>query len=379
LNLLSPEKFFNTLSECDINFFSGVPDSLLKDFCYFVDDQLDSQNHIIAANEGSALALGIGYHLATGKIPLIYLQNSGLGNLVNPLISLNAKEVYSIPGILLIGWRGEPDVNDEPQHKKQGLITLDLLSVLDIPYKILDPKSEEKKSIEDIHQCIKQSKNESRVCALVVKKGFFQKYSQKKDSNAAFPLTRELAIETILDNSKEDDLFVSTTGLPSRELYELRDRKNQSHSRDFLVVGGMGHANQIALGISLSLPKRRIFCLDGDGAIIMHMGSITSIGTSGQENLVHIVLNNGAHDSVGGQQTVGMDINFAEIAKNSGYKGVISISTIEEIKDVVTNIENLKKPLFIEIKVKKGWRTDIGRPTTTPEQNKKNFMLNLSE
>ena len=377
---ISPILFYEALRESGVEFYTGVPDSLLKSFCYYINETLNNDQHIIAANEGSALALGIGHHLSTGNVPLIYLQNSGLGNLVNPLLSLTDKEVYSIPGILLIGWRGEPETKDEPQHKKQGRITLDLLEVMGIPYKVLDSTMNNDQVKKEVEVSVTKSKSENQIYALVVKKDFFEKYSAKQEESK-YLLSREKAIDLIIKNSNvdRDDIFVCTTGLPSRELYDLRRKYGKSLDNDFLVVGGMGHANQIALGIAISQPDRRVICLDGDGAIIMHMGSITTIGTSKQKNLFHIVLNNGAHDSVGGQKTTAFDVNLSGIAKNSGYENIFSVSNEEDLVKILITIGDLKGPIFLEIKLKKGWREEIGRPKTTPEENKTSFMHHLSE
>jgi len=380
LKKISPILFYEALRESGVEFYTGVPDSLLKSFCYYINETLNNDQHIIAANEGSALALGIGHHLSTGNVPLIYLQNSGLGNLVNPLLSLTDKEVYSIPGILLIGWRGEPETKDEPQHKKQGRITLDLLEVMGIPYKVLDSTMNNDQVKKEVEASVTKSKSENQIYALVVKKDFFEKYSAKQEESK-YLLSREKAIDLIIKNSNvdRDDIYVCTTGLPSRELYDLRRKYGKSLDNDFLVVGGMGHANQIALGIAISQPDRRVICLDGDGAIIMHMGSITTIGTSKQKNLFHIVLNNGAHDSVGGQKTTAFDVNLSGIAKNSGYENVFSVSNEEDLVKILITIGDLKGPIFLEIKLKKGWREEIGRPKTTPEENKTSFMHHLSE
>ena len=374
MSLFSPKEFYNILTKSGVTFYSGVPDSLLKYFCYYVDDHVSEDNHIIAANEGSAVALGIGYHLATGGIPLIYLQNSGLGNLINPLLSLADPDVYSTPGVLLIGWRGEPGIEDEPQHKKQGRITIELLEAMEIPYEILSSDLSHDRVTELVFNLIQTSKENNQVVALVAKKDFFQKYQTKAKQSNGYNISRERAIHVIADNLSIDDLIISTTGLPSRELFDYRKKKSNTHSRDFLVVGGMGHANQIALGIALKEPKRRVICLDGDGAIIMHMGSLATIGSSKAENLIHIVLNNGAHDSVGGQKTVALDIDLSSIAKDCGYRESLTITNEKEINETLNGIKSKKGPSFIEIRINKGWRKDMGRPDKTPIENKLHFM-----
>lgn len=374
--MFSPKLFHEKLVECGVNFYTGVPDSLLKNFCYYVDDNVSNQQHIIAANEGGALALAIGHHLATGQVPLVYLQNSGFGNLVNPLLSLADNEVYSIPGVLLIGWRGEPGVSDEPQHVKQGRVSLELLDTMEIPYRILGHDMTEDEILNTISNCVESAKSESSIYALVVKKGFFEKYLPEKSYESVFELTREKAIQLVVDHYKEG-LIVSTTGLASRELYEYRSKTSKDHSRDFLVVGGMGHANQIATGLALYQPNRRVICLDGDGAIIMQMGSMPIIGSIKPKNLLHILLNNGAHDSVGGQETAGLHIELSAIARNSGYPHVFSCTTEEDVLSTLPKIDKLEGPIFFEIKVKKGFRSEIGRPETTPLENKINFISQL--
>ena len=375
--MFSPKLFYDKLVKCGVTFYTGVPDSLLKNFCYYVDDNVSGENHIIAANEGGALALAMGYHLATEQVPLVYLQNSGLGNLVNPLLSLTDREVYSTPGILLIGWRGEPGVSDEPQHKKQGRVTLELLNTMEVPYSILGNDMSENEVLSVVSSCVESARSESRVRALVVKKDFFGTYTPEKRYESEYGLTREKAIQLVASHCG-DDLIVATTGLASRELYEYRSKTCKDHSRDFLVVGGMGHANQIALGLALNQPGRRIICLDGDGAIIMQMGAIPLIGTIKPQNLIHIVLNNGAHDSVGGQKTAALDIELSAIAKSSAYPHVFSSETEEDVLETLLKIDRLKGPIFFEIRVKKGFRSEIGRPKTTPLENKINFISQLT-
>lgn len=368
--MFSPKSFHKILINSGVTFYTGIPDSLLKSFCYYIDDNVSCENHIIAANEGGALAIAMGNHLSTKGIPLIYLQNSGLGNLINPLLSLADPEVYSMPGVLLIGWRGEPNQPDEPQHKKQGRITLELLNAMEIPFNILDKNMSNSEITKIVSSCVNSSKSKNQVHALVVRKDFFESYKSKDSSPNKFNLTREKSIQLIINSLNSNDLIVSTTGLASRELYEYRQTTKKDHSKDFLVVGGMGHANQIALGLSLSQIKKRIICLDGDGAIIMQMGSMPLIGTSTSKNLVHFVLNNGAHDSVGGQKTAALEIDLTLIAKGSGYQHVISVDNENDLTNQLLKINQLEGPIFFEIKVQKGYRSEIGRPKETPLENK---------
>jgi len=377
--MINTQSFFKNLIKYDIGFFSGVPDSLLKNICAYISDNVDSKNHIIAANEGNALALGIGYYLASGKLPLIYMQNSGLGNIVNPLLSLADTDVYSVPMLLMIGWRGEPNVKDEPQHKKQGRVTLEMLEVMEVPYKVLSIDTSDEQAKEIIKKASKEALKNNAPYAIVVKKGSFSEYKLKKDETANLPLFREDAIKIIVDNLNDSDIIVTTTGVASRELFEYREELKQGHEKDFLTVGGMGHANQIALGIALQKPNRRVFCLDGDGAALMHMGSMAINGNIECDNFKHIIFNNGAHDSVGGQPTVGYTTDFQSIAKASGYNLVLQAETNEEIVKYIEDLKALEGKVFLEVKVKKGFRKDLGRPTTTPKENKQNLMGFIKE
>ncbi len=371
-------KFFvETLSKNDISFFAGVPDSLLKNICAYITDNVSPENNIIAANEGGAVGLAAGYYLATGKIPVVYMQNSGEGNTVNPLMSLTDKDVYNIPVLLLIGWRGEPGVHDEPQHVKQGKVTVSLLDAMGIKNEVLsDNEAEAEKQIEAAKAYMEETKE---AYALIIRKGTFADYKLQKNEVSGYQLSRETAIGIAAGMIEDNAAIVSTTGMISRELFEYRTNNNQSHERDFLTVGSMGHASQIALGIALHKPNRRIYCFDGDGASIMHMGNMAITGSMMPKNYVHIVFNNGAHDSVGGQPTVGLKINLPEIAKSVGYERVYSVDREEDLKDVMKSICSIHELIFVEIKVKKGARKDLGRPTTTPIQNKEALMEFLNK
>jgi phosphonopyruvate decarboxylase len=371
--LIEASYFYNKLVEKGVGFFSGVPDSLLKDFCAYITDNAEKQNHIIAVNEGAAAALACGYHLATGRIPLVYMQNSGIGNAVNPLLSLADNEVYRIPFLLVIGWRGEPGVHDEPQHVKQGKVTLSLLESMGIPYAVLE--NNENGVNSQIEACFKTIAETGSPYALVIRKDTFAPYTlQKKEEHNAV-MTREEAIEEIAAN--RGGIIVSTTGMISRELYELRDKTASGHERDFLTVGSMGHASSIALSIALQSRQLQVTCLDGDGAALMHMGAFASIGALKPRNLCHIVLNNGAHDSVGGQPTVAPFIDMQSMARSCGYTKAYQATTKEELKKILA--ENHDGLTFIEVKVKKGSRKDLGRPKTTPQENKTAFMKHIVE
>ncbi|KOC33808.1 phosphonopyruvate decarboxylase [Clostridium botulinum] len=377
--MIKVNEFYKVLKENNIDFFTGVPDSLLKSFCAYVKENTPDTKNIIAANEGNALALAAGYYLATTKIPLVYMQNSGLGNIINPVTSLMDPLVYSIPTLLLIGWRGEPGKKDEPQHIKQGKITIELLDTLKIKYSILSSDSELEDAKSKIQNAVEYMKENNECYALVIKKDTFKVYKSKTEMQTNFQLKREDTIKIIMRNIEENAAVVSTTGMASRELFELREHFRETHEKDFLTVGSMGHASQIALGIAIGKPNKNVYCLDGDGAFIMHMGGISIIGQSNCRNYKHIVINNGAHDSVGGQPTVGLNIGVTGIAKSCGYKTVLSAETEEEIINKIKELKLADGPALLEIRVNKGARKDLGRPTTTPIENKETFMEFLSK
>lgn len=375
--MIRPSYFYDLLIKNGTDFFAGVPDSLLKNFCAYVTDNAPASNHIISANEGSATGLATGYHLATGKIPMIYMQNSGEGNMVNPLLSIADPDVYSIPMLIVIGWRGEPGVHDEPQHVKQGKVTCDLLDAMKVPYEVLsDNEADLPAQFEKAYKYIKENNAQY---AFVIRKGTFDEYKLVNNIPVEGKMSREEAIEKIMLGADDKTAFISTTGMISRELYELRDKHGQNHDRDFLTVGGMGHASQIALGIALQKKDRQIYCLDGDGASIMQMGGMATIGSRKPSNYVHFVLNNGAHDSVGGQPTVGREIDLCVIAEGCGYENVVKVETPEELDAVLHDSETKEKLTFVEVLVKKGARKDLGRPKSTPQENKKALMEFLKD
>lgn len=370
--MVRPEFFIERLRENGIDCFVGVPDSLLKNICAYITDHFDSERNIIAANEGAAVGFAAGHYLATGRPACVYMQNSGEGNIINPLASLTDPEVYDIPVLLLIGWRGRPGVHDEPQHLKQGKITTDLLNVMGINYEVLN--KEEEKTGKQIAKAIKALQNKE-VFALVVEKDTFENYTLQNVELNDLTMSREEAIQTVASVLGEKDCVVSTTGMISRELFEYRVAMNQGHERDFLTVGSMGHASQIALGIAMAKPNRKVWCFDGDGATIMHMGSLAIVGNIAPKNYVHVVFNNGAHDSVGGQPTVGLKIDIPAVAKAVGYKKTLSVDTKEDLVAALRTVS--EGPILLEVKVKKGNRKNLGRPTTTPIQNKEALMAFL--
>lgn len=374
--MIRPEFFIEALREEGIDCFAGVPDSLLKNICAYITDHFDAAHNIIAANEGAAVGLAAGHYLATGQPACVYMQNSGEGNIINPLASLTDQEVYNIPVLLLIGWRGRPGVHDEPQHVKQGKVTTGLLNVMSVNYEVLS--KEEDKAAKQIEKAAKALANKE-VFALVIEKDTFEDYKLQNVEVNDLTMSREEAIQTVAAALGEKDCIVSTTGMISRELFEYRAAMNQGHERDFLTVGSMGHASQIALGIALAQPERRVWCFDGDGAAIMHMGSMAIVANKAPKNYLHVVFNNGAHDSVGGQPTVGLKIDLPAVAKAVGYKATYSVDSKAELESVLAKVNSFESPVLLEIKVKKGNRKDLGRPTTTPIQNKEALMTFLKK
>ena len=370
--MIRPDNFVNTLKDHGIDFYAGVPDSLLKNICAYITDNLPAEQNIIAANEGGAMGIAAGYHLATGKIPVVYMQNSGEGNIINPLASLTDKEVYNIPVLLVIGWRGRPGVKDEPQHVKQGKVTTGLLNVMGINYAIL-PK-DETEAAKRIKIAVDYMQATNECYALVIEKDTFDSYKLQNVDVNNLTMTREEAIQKVAASIEDTACIVSTTGMISRELFEARTAWNQGHERDFLTVGSMGHASQIALGIALQKPERKVYCFDGDGASLMHMGNMAITASMNCKNYVHVVFNNGAHDSVGGQPTVGLKIDLCGVAKAVGYKATYSVETMEQLEATLTEIKNAEGPILLQVCVKKGNRKDLGRPTTTPVQNKEALM-----
>ena len=364
------EKFLSILGG---DFYTGVPDSLLKSLINYLTKTygIDPKHHIIAANEGNCVALAAGYHLATGKIPIVYMQNSGEGNVVNPVCSLTNDKVYGIPMIFIVGWRGEPGVHDEPQHIFQGEITLKLLDDLDIKYMVVSKETKEEEIKEKMNQFQEELKK-GKTVSFVIRKGAL-KYDGKVEYKNSYTMKREEIIEHILKVSK-DDPIISTTGKASREVFEIREKNKEGHAKDFLTVGSMGHSSTIALGIAYNKPNTKIWCIDGDGACLMHMGSMGIIGATAPKNYVHILINNGSHESVGGMPTVALQMDFVQIAKACGYKSAVSVDNFEELDKVLIEAKNKNELSFIEIKCSIGARDNLGRPTTTALDNKKGFM-----
>jgi len=369
---ISPVRFYALLESREVDFFTGVPDSILKEFCLCVDDHVPNEKHVIAANEGNAIALAAGYHLATGRLPLVYMQNSGLGNAVNPLLSLCDPDVYSIPMLVMIGWRGEPGVPDEPQHVKQGKAQISLLKAMDIPYEIII--GDDLLVGEKVSRCVEGAMRGKTPFVMLVKKGAFSEHIHLSLVDHSDSMLREDALSVILDKLGDDSIIISTTGKTSREIFEIRERRCGQHFRDFLTVGSMGHCSSIALGIAIGKPGRKTFCVDGDGALIMHMGNLATIGKVKPKNFYHILINNNVYESVGGQETAARYVDIQGLVKSNGYNTFYFADSIDRLMLVVDGFIESEGPSFLEVKVRPGSRKDLGRPTVTPTDNKNAFM-----
>lgn len=356
----------------EFEFFTGVPDSQLKPLCnYLMDTYGISDKHIIAANEGNAVALAAGYHLATGKTPVVYMQNSGIGNIINPVASLMNDKVYGIPCVFIVGWRGEPGIHDEPQHIYQGEVTVKLLEDMDIRTFIIGKDTTEEElnaKMAEFKELLKIGKQ----VAFVVRKGALECDAKVKYENSN-TMVREDIIRHITCITGED-VIVSTTGKASRELFEIREANGQPHGSDFLTVGSMGHSSSIALGIALKKPEKKVWIIDGDGAALMHLGGMAVLGANAPKNVVHIVINNSAHETVGGMPTVAEKLDLIKIAEGCGYPRAICVDSFEALDKALKEAKANDNLSLIEVKCSIGAREDLGRPTTTAMENKVNFM-----
>jgi phosphonopyruvate decarboxylase len=370
---MNVDYFLNEIQELGVNFYTGVPDSKLKPLCdtLYVRFGIGRQ-HIVAANEGGAVGLAAGHYLATGQPALVYMQNSGIGNTINPIASLLDEKVYGIPCVFVVGWRGEPGEKDEPQHAFQGEITVELLELMNIHCFVLT----ETTTNEEFTAFLEQSRtiiDSGRSIAFVVKKKGLTSGVKAEYKNGA-SLHREEALKILVQQANPNDIFVSTTGKTSRELFEIREALQQKHEKDFLTVGSMGHASMIALGIALEHPDRTVWCIDGDGAALMHLGCMVVAAQINCTNMIHVVLNNGAHESVGGMPVANGKVNFCDLARAAGYDACHRVYSEEDLISYIANVEKQNKTKFIEIIVSLGSRENLGRPTTTPKENKNAFM-----
>jgi len=370
--VISAKDFVDYLKKQNIDSYYGVPDSLLKELTSYIYENFDEDKNLIAANEGNAIAIAAGYNLSTGKVPVVYMQNSGLGNCLNPLTSLTNKEVYSFPMLLLIGWRGEANSSDEPQHILPGRVIEKQLELLEIPYLILSSDSDFKAIINKAIDLI--SHLQTPVAILVRKKTFGKYNVQQKHQPPIF--SRKDAINCIISNCKASDLILSTTGKASRELYELRMERNESR-KDFLSVGSMGHLSSIALGLSQGSKSKNIICIDGDGSCIMHMGALATLGSKKVNQIKYILLNNGAHDSVGGQSTVGFKVDFIKIAEGCGFDSVYKCQSNHALIEIINSKDFKEKNIFIEVVIDIEKRDNLPRPSASPIENKNDFLRHL--
>lgn len=351
--MLNQEKFYNHLKNNGVDFFTGVPDSYLNGFCNYLVANASDNEHIISANEGNAVGIASGHYFATGRLPLVYMQNSGMGNAVNPLASLADKNVYSVPMIWLIGWRGQPGTGDWAQHQLQGEITCSLPEIMNIEYKIL--ADDEAKTAEILDWACRKAMTERCPVALIAPKGVLASEKKPNTTDTSYPLSREEAMEIVMNCMPCDTIYSATTGRATRELFFLREKRNESHSCDFLNVGSMGHASSVALGIAIAKKERPVVVFDGDCACMMHMGALTMASKVNVPNLIHIVLNNGAHESVGGQPSAGFAVDFTGIAKASGYVTMNKPATTEkEISEFISALRKTGKASFLEIRIHKG-------------------------
>lgn len=376
--MINLKKYLECLKKLGVDFISGVPDTLLNDLCLAIESDWPKDKHVLAANEGNAIALATGYHLANGSVPMVYMQNSGMGNALNPLISLTDSAVYSIPLVLLIGWRGEPGSGDWPQHQRQGELSPQLLDLLNIPFKVLVP--DESQVIEATEWAFKTALGSSSPTALLVKKGVLalKEKAGFLDVEQPYTVTREESINAILDAAPQNACFVASTGRITRELFALREQRNESHDLDFLNVGAMGHALSIASGIASAQPNRPVICLDGDGAAIMHLGSLPITANLKQKNLLHVVLNNGVHESVGGQSTVGHKVSLTSVAREVGYNTIPAyVEDLGGLVDAVRGLTSSKRCSFLEMRIKKGMRKEMPILKMSPADSKKSFMNSI--
>ncbi len=376
---MKAEFFLNILSEnLGVDFYAGVPDSQLKALCNTLYEKYGlGDKHIVAANEGAAVGLAAGHYIATGKPALVYLQNSGIGNIINPVASLLNEMVYGIPCVFAVGWRGEPGIKDEPQHAFQGEVTISLLELMKIKCFTLSKETKNEEFLEFIQQS-RELIAEGKSIAFVVCKGALETDIKPHFGNNN-KIKREDALRTIVKSASDGDIFISTTGKTSRELFEIREALGQGHEKDFLTVGSMGHASMIAMGIAMELPERTVWCIDGDGAAVMHLGSMVVLAKTGCKNLIHVVFNNGAHESVGGMPVAYGKTDFCSLAKAAGYNICMKVSDHAELIEALNTATKTEGTFFIEILAALGSRDDLGRPTTTPKENKSALMKFLRE
>jgi len=370
---IEPKVIVDFFKSKEVEMVTGVPDSVLSGLIDALASEFTGSQHITAANEGNAAAIAIGHYLSSGSPAVVYLQNSGLGNLVNPIVSLANKRIYEIPAMLIVGWRGEPGKKDEPQHLFQGLITKELLELLEIPVFLIDDNAN---CLDVLEAAWKKMSESQQFTAVIVKNDAFVKKEQIHGSNVCSPhfsLSREAAIEELFDLISDEYFVIATTGKCGREVFEVRERRGEANT-DFLTVGGMGHASSIALGICASQPTKKVLCIDGDGALLMHLGALPVVGSVAPKHFIHAVMNNQCHESVGGQETVICDVDLKLMIKGAGYKSYNLVTSKKHLKDVWLSLMSKDGPHFIEIKINSSSRQNLGRPKDTPIENRNKFM-----
>ena len=375
--MVNQKELFEALQTMGVDFFTGVPDSLLNDFCLYMTHNMTAEQHVMAANEGNAIAIAAGHYMATGKLPLVYMQNSGIGNATNPLLSLTHECVYGIPMLLVIGWRGDPAISDHAQHKKQGELTPVLMKDMDIPYEILD---DENTVIEKFCKAADKAREISSPVALIAKKAILTQKEKKQQYPESSLMNREEAISVVMDIFGEDSIYLGTTGRATREVHEQLKQHGIGVGHEWQNVGSMGHVSSVGLGIALACPNKRVVVFDGDAAAVMHMGALATNGRYHADNLIHIVLNNGVNESVGGQPSSGQLINLTMIAKACGYETPITfVDSRFALQDALKRFETEKKMAFVDVHVRQGIRPDMPKLGIDHKAVKRELMENLKK
>lgn len=376
-DFLPPNVFYNQLTARGFDFFTGVPDSLLTDFIQYVGDHHPAEKYINAANEGTAVGLAAGWHLATKRFPVVMIQNSGIGNVINPLLSLVDPRVYKIPMLFLIAWRGEPGKKDEPQHIVQGGIMSSLLADLGVTSEVLPGYDEGAEAALDLAHFHLRTKGSP--FAFLVRRKTFLTYTSTKETTQKHSLSREDAIHVMLEHIGKFDSLISGAGVSSRELIEIREKKGILFNQDFYCLGAKGHSSSIAMGIALAKPSKMIYVLDSDGSFFMHMGAAAQIGSRKIPNLRHIILNNHVHETSGGVPSVGDTVDFVKLAEGCGYVYSASASTKEEVIKHLENMKTIQGSGLLEIKIRSFSKLDTRPPKIGPKENKENFMDFLNQ
>ncbi len=375
--MVNLKELFVALQAMGVDFFTGVPDSLLNDFCLYLTNYMTTKQHVMAANEGNAIAIAAGHYMATGKLPLVYMQNSGIGNATNPILSLTHDCVYGIPMLLVIGWRGDPAISDHVQHKKQGELTPVLMKDMDIPYEILEDEST---TIEKFERAVEKAKEISSPVALIAKKAILTEIIKKQVYTDNSLMNREEAIAAVVDILGDDAIYLGTTGRTTRELHEQLKNHNIGAGHEWLNVGSMGHVSSVGLGLALACPEKKIVVFDGDAAVVMHMGALATNCRYKAGNMIHIVLNNGVNESVGGQPSAGYIVNLTAVAEACGYRNPgHAIVTKEELQKIVSENQKSDRPLFIDVHVRQGIRQDMPKLTIDHKSQKRALMKTLSK